>query len=85
MIECRRMASQAGLSIVGGNVRRFRNLRGYSQSQLATRTGLFKDRIGKLERGLHNFRLTTLETIAAGLTCSPAALVANDPYTVHGS
>jgi transcriptional regulator with XRE-family HTH domain len=80
-----RKASQAGLLMVGGNVRRLRNVRGYTQAELAKRTGLYKISISDIERGQHNLRLTRLQTIAVGLACSPAALVTNHPDTAHES
>ncbi|MFL6603982.1 MAG: helix-turn-helix domain-containing protein [Steroidobacteraceae bacterium] len=76
MSEGCRKASQASRLLVGGNVKRLRRALGYLQRELAEVTGLNRNHIISIERGLENMSLSTVERLAEGLRCSPVTLVA---------
>ena len=52
------------------NLRRLREARGYTQLELARRTGLPNSYISKVEQELKNVTLANLEALADGLDCS---------------
>lgn len=58
------------LKELGGNIKLFRNIRGYSQEQLALRAGLNTSYLGQIERGEKNPTILTLEKIAKALNIS---------------
>lgn len=54
---------------LGQNVQRLRRERGWSQEELADRTGLHRTYISGIERGIRNPTVTILERLAEGLEC----------------
>ncbi len=54
---------------LGQNVQRLRRERGWSQEELADRTGLHRTYISGIERGIRNPTVTILERLAKGLGC----------------
>ena len=67
-----RKASSEILWRIATNLTRLREARGYSQLELARRCGLTNSQISRIERGLHNASVATLEALATGLNCSEA-------------
>lgn len=59
------------------NLRAIRQKKKLSQQALAAKTELSLSYISEIERGNREPPLHTLEKLAAGLGCSPAALLAN--------
>lgn len=57
------------------NLRRLRSARGYSQEDLAERTGLHASEISRLERGAREPRLGTIVKLARGLGVPAERLV----------
>jgi transcriptional regulator with XRE-family HTH domain len=55
---------------IGGNVRRLRVLRGWSQGTLAERMGVQIPRVSEVERGVTDARLQTLVRFANALEVS---------------
>jgi DNA-binding XRE family transcriptional regulator len=74
-------ASQAAEHL-GARLRAVRERLGLTQVQLAERTGLDQAIISKLERGVHEPRLSTLERIGAAMGLSVSALVLDDSDAV---
>jgi transcriptional regulator with XRE-family HTH domain len=64
--------------IVGENVRKLRKQAGLSQERLSELSDLHPSSIGRLERGILNITLDTLEQIARALKTSPSVLVSED-------
>jgi transcriptional regulator with XRE-family HTH domain len=60
---------------VGRNLRAIREQRGLSQNKMAEIVIMDPTRYGKMERGLLNLRLRTIERIAARLGVDPLELV----------
>lgn len=58
--------------IVANHVRRLRKKHGWSQEDLADRSGLHRTYVGAIERGERNITLHTLARLAAALACRPA-------------
>lgn len=54
---------------IGMNVRRLREYRSLTQSQLAEKAGLRDATISDIENGKANFEIETLIKLAAGLNC----------------
>ena len=65
-----RKASSENLWLLATNVKRLREARGYSQLELARRTGLTNGYISKVEQELKNVTLANLGALAIGLGCS---------------
>jgi transcriptional regulator with XRE-family HTH domain len=65
--------------LVGRNIRAARRARGVSQWQLAERSGLSADFIGKIERGLTSPSIQSLHHIAEALSLPLSDLFAGDP------
>jgi transcriptional regulator with XRE-family HTH domain len=65
--------------LVGRNIRAARRARGLSQWQLAERSGLSADFIGKIERGLTSPSIQSLHHIAEALSLPLSELFAGDP------
>jgi transcriptional regulator with XRE-family HTH domain len=63
------------LAHVGENLRRLRGLRGFSQAELATRSGISRRMIGAMEGNDANVSLSTLDRLAAALDISLTELV----------
>jgi len=82
-VNSKSLAATAVLkATVGGNIRRIRRERGWSQASLAVKAGLSIAMIGKLENGRGNPRVTTLAAVASALSVTPTALLAaTDPRT----
>lgn len=59
----------------GANVRAARLARGWTQEDLAGRTGLAVVQISRIERGVREVRLTTLVRVLAALETEPATLL----------
>lgn len=53
--------------VLADNLRRMRKARGYSQEELERRSGISRNYISAIERGLRNVTLRTLKTLADAL------------------
>ena len=62
-------------TVVGQRVREFRQVRQYSQEELAARAGLHPTYISGIERGHRNVSVVNLYRLAAALDVSPGELV----------
>lgn len=62
----------------GLNLRRFRENNGWSQEELADRTGLHRTYISGIERGIRNPTLMIIEQIATALKVNPADFLKKD-------
>lgn len=58
----------------GRRVRELRQARGYSQEELAERSGLHRTYISSLERGQRNVGLDNVHALAMALEVTPAML-----------
>jgi ribosome-binding protein aMBF1 (putative translation factor) len=58
-----------------GNVRTARQACGWTQEELARRTGLVSVQVSRIERGRREVRLTTFVRLLAALEASPAELL----------
>ena len=67
-------------SIIGQNVRGFRELQGYSREELCKRTRLHLNYLGAIERGEKNVTVDTLNRIAIVLGIDPFALLIPRSY-----
>jgi transcriptional regulator with XRE-family HTH domain len=65
-----RKASPEVLWLLATNLRRLRKARGYTQVELARRSGLPNRYISNIEQELKNVTLANLEALAKGLGCS---------------
>lgn len=65
--------------ILGANVRKARELRGWSQEELADRSGIHRTYISGVERGSRNPTLSIISSIAAALEVSAGELFENIP------
>jgi transcriptional regulator with XRE-family HTH domain len=63
------------LKIFGGNVKKYRIKRGWSQEQLAQRAELHRTYIGSIERSERNISLLNIERIAHALRVSIKDLI----------
>lgn len=63
-----------GRRAFGRRVRHLRVARGYSQEELAARSGLHRTYISSLERGQRNVGLDNVRALAAALGVRPAEL-----------
>jgi transcriptional regulator with XRE-family HTH domain len=59
----------------GGNIRRVRESRGWSQEQLAEMSGLHRTYVGSVERGERNISLDNIWVLADALHVAPADLI----------
>ncbi|UJC79942.1 XRE family transcriptional regulator [Rhodococcus erythropolis] len=64
--------------VVGRNLRRYRQERGYSQEAFAEVMGVHRTYMGGVERGERNLTLQTLERMAGILDVDPLSLLAED-------
>lgn len=62
-------------SRVGLNVRQAREARGWSQEELADRSGLHRTYVSGVERGVRNPTVTVLEKLAVALGLAPGRLL----------
>jgi transcriptional regulator with XRE-family HTH domain len=63
------------LARFGENVRAARRARGWTQEELAHRTGLATVQVSRIERGRREVRLTTLLRLLAAFDASPDELL----------
>jgi transcriptional regulator with XRE-family HTH domain len=59
----------------GSNVRALRLEKGWTQEELADRSGLASVQISRVERGVREVRLTTLLRLVSALETTPARLL----------
>lgn len=64
---------------LGANVRRARERRGWSQEELADRSGIHRTYISGVERGARNPTIRIVASIATALELPAAALVEETP------
>lgn len=62
-----KMSNDDFLRLLGLNIVRYRNLRGYTQKQLAEMAGIPANHLSNIERGKINFSLDTLFAISDAL------------------
>ena len=83
------MADSKPLAIFGKTVRRFRELKGFSQERLAAEARLHRTYIGGVERGERNLSLLNVLQLARTLGVKPSVLMASldnlqsDPQRRH--
>ena len=58
----------------GANIRRLRNEKGWSQEELAERTGPHRTYISSVERGVRNPTITVIEKLMIALKCDANAI-----------
>lgn len=61
--------------IIGGNVKKFRLKRGFSQEGLAFETGLHRTYVSGVERGVRNPTALVIERLAIALEVPPDQLL----------
>lgn len=71
------------MSLIGLNIKRLRQLRGRTQSQLAADAGIIQPRISQIENGLRLNSPDELQAIARALGVAPGMLL--QPLTVIGT
>lgn len=59
----------------GENVRAARRAKGWTQEDLAARTGLAVVQVSRIERGVREVRLTTILRLATALSTTPNELL----------
>lgn len=64
-------------ALIGKNVRRIRQERGWSQEDLAFESGLHRTYISGIERGVRNPTATVIERLAITLGVRPSLLFAD--------
>lgn len=64
-------------SEIGRAVRELRQRRGFSQGDLASRAGVDRKTINRIEGGRHSTSIATLAAIALSLDEKPSALIAS--------
>jgi len=68
--------SKPGLNaVVAGNIRKLRQAKGWSQDELAARSGLHRTYVGAIERSERNITLETLERLADALSIPAVTLL----------
>ena len=63
------------VALAAANIRRLRKAEGWSQEELAARSGLHRTYIGAVERCERNITLGTLQRLADALDSSPQSLI----------
>jgi len=63
----------------GANVRRYREKRGWSQEDLAEKSGLHRTYISGVERGVRNPTLIIIDRLAKALGMQPSELLRRHP------
>lgn len=64
--------------VVGQRVREFRERKGWSQEELADRSGIHRTYISGVERGIRNPTITILSILGGTLGVEPADLLRED-------
>lgn len=62
-------------ALVGQNIRRHRNRRGWSQEKLAEESGLHRTYVGSVERGERNIAVRNIFAVAEALGVDPRELL----------
>ncbi|MEO0621837.1 MAG: helix-turn-helix transcriptional regulator [Pseudomonadota bacterium] len=62
-------------AVVGRNVKRYRELKGVSQEELAFQSDLHRTYVSGVERGIRNPTVAIVARLAVALGVSPAALL----------
>ena len=65
---------------LGGRIRYARKLLGFSQNDFATKCGLDRSHLGRVERGAQNVTFGVLCTICDGYSCDIAAISRGIPH-----
>ena len=65
------------LKRIGANIQRLRKEKGWSQEELADRTGLHRTYISSVERGKRNPTITVVEKFMIALECDANTVFAN--------
>ncbi|RRJ85699.1 XRE family transcriptional regulator [Gulosibacter macacae] len=65
--------------VVGDNLRRYRQGKGWSQEEFAHELGVHRTYMGSLERGERNLSLRSVERLAASLGMEPLELLSERP------
>ena len=60
---------------LGGNVRKLRNAKGWSQEDYADRAGIHRTYVSDIERGARNPTATVIEKLAKPLGVAPGRLL----------
>ena len=63
------------LETFGGQLKKFRKVKGFSQRDLAYHAGISHGKIGQMERGEINITILTLVKLAEALETDPAVFV----------
>ena len=74
-----RKASPEILLRLAGNLKRLRGECGYTQGELAERSGMTETLISNVEHGRWNVSLATLEALEQGLGCNTWELLRRTP------
>jgi len=61
--------------VLAENVRGFRKLRGLTQSELATQSGIHRNYIADIERGERNITISSLVRVSVALRVAPHILL----------
>jgi len=61
--------------VLAENVRSFRKLRGLTQSELASESGIHRNYLADIERGERNITLASLVRVSAALNIEPHVLL----------
>ena len=69
--------------IVGENIRRIREKKGFSQESLALEAGMSRPYIGEVERAEKSLTINRLAKIAKVLGVNPSILVTLDGYKLN--
>ena len=72
------------LKVIGKNVRFLRELQGYSQEELAEKSGIDRSYVGHVERGERNLSVGNLCLISAALKVHPSTLFIEGVFSWEG-